>query len=179
MSRKRRVLLPFALLAGAALAIVFVLGRGIESRRDAAWQDVAGQLQGTFRSGPACSELDRFGTPAPWAQWASDGELQCPRIIEGNDGAPWALVQVRYSMHERRGEEHPDTWYEVTVAARRLAAAAAPHSLVDVPATPGHAAMQNGASVFVWKKGTRGAGAPLAPGEMPALLEEARRAAAR
>jgi hypothetical protein len=179
MSRKRGVSIAFVLLAAAALAIVFVLGRGIESRRDAAWEDVAARLHGTFRSAPACSELDRFGTPAPWAQWASDGELRCPRMIEGDDGAPWALVQVRYSVRERRGEEHPDTWYEVTVAVRRRAAAAGPQGLLATAAAPGYAAVQNGASVFVWKKGTPGAGAPLAPGEMPALLEEARRLAAR
>ena len=179
MIRKRGVLLSFTLLAGAALAIVFVLGRGIEKRRDAAWQAVAARLDGTFRSAPACSELDRFGTPAPWVQWSSDGELQCPRIIEGSDGGAWALVQVRYSVRERRGEEHPDTWYEVTVAVRRLAAPAAPHALVPAAATQGHAAVQNGTSVFVWKKGTPGVGASLAPGEMPMLLEEARRLAAR
>lgn len=179
MSSKRGMLVPFALLAGAALAIVFVLGRGIETRRDAAWKDVAARLQGTFRSAPACSALDRFGTPAPWAQWSSDGELQCPRMIEGSDGAPWALVQVRYSVRERRGEEHPDSWYEVTVAVRRLAAAAVPHPLLAAAASQGHAAVQNGTSVFVWKKGTPGAGASVAPGELPALLEEARRLAGR
>ena len=163
MRMKPGVVVPGLLLAAAGFALVFVFGRNIESRRDAAWQDAAARLQGTFRSKPACSELDRFGTPAPWAQWASDGELQCLRVIEGSD---WALVQVRYSVRERRGEEHPDSWYEVTVAAvRRTAAAAAPE---------GYLTMQNGTSLFLWKKGPRGAGASLEAGELPALLEQAR-----
>lgn len=180
MSSKRGVLVPGVLLAGASLALVFVLGRGIEKRRDAAWQDVAERLHGTFRSGPACSELDRFGTPAPWEQWSNDGELRCLRVIEGSDGgAPWALVQVRYSVRERRGEEHPDTWYEVTVAALRRPASTAPSALVSAPATDGHVAMQNGQSLFVWQKGTPGAGASLKAGELPMLLEQARRLAAR
>ena len=179
MSSKPGGLASFALLAAAGVALVFVLGRGIEKRRDAGWQDVAERLHGTFRSAPACSELDRFGSPAPWAQWASDGELRCLRTIEGNDGGAWALVQVRYSVRERRGEEHPDTWYEVTVAAVRRASATAPHALVAAAAPDGHLALQNGTSVFLWKKGSPGAGASLDAGEMPALLEEARRLGAR
>jgi hypothetical protein len=179
MSRKRAVLVSFFLLAVAILALVFVFGRGIERRRDAAWQDLAERLQGTFRSAPACSELDRFGTPAPWAQWASDGELRCLRVIESKDGAAWALVQVRYSVRERRGEEHPDSWYEVTVAAVRRPAAAGPHALVATAAPDGSLAAQNGTSLFLWKKGTLGAGASLDVAEMPALLEEARGLAGR
>src|SRR6478672_8771430 len=146
MSRKRAVLVSFFLLAVAILAFVFVFGRGIEKRRDAAWQDLAQRLQGTFRSAPACGELDRFGTPAPWAQWAADGELRCLRVIEGRDGAAWALVQVRYSVRERRGEDHPDSWYEVTVAAVRRATAAAPGALAATAAPDGHLAVQNGTS---------------------------------
>lgn len=180
MNRKRGVLVSGVLLAGASVALVFVLGRGIEKRRDAAWQDVAESLHGTFRSGPACSELDRFGTPAPWAQWSKDGELRCLRVIEGNDGeAPWALVQVRYSVRELRGEEHPDTWYEVTVAALRRPASTAPAALVAAPAPAGHVAVLNGQSLFVWRKGTPGVGASVSARELPMLLEQARLLAAR
>jgi len=180
MGSKRRALVPGILLAGASLAVVFVLGRGIEQRRDAAWQDAAERLHGTFRSRPACSELDRFGTPAPWAQWSNDGELHCLRVIESVEGrAPWALVQVRYSVRERRGEEHPDTWYEVTVAALRRPAPTAPAAMVSAPAPDGYAAVQNGQSLFVWRKGTPGVGASLKASELPMLLEEARRLAAR
>lgn len=164
MGMKPGVVVPGLLLAAAGFALVFVVGRNIESRRDAAWQDAAAGLQGTFRSKPPCSELDRFGTPAPWAQWASDGELQCLRVIEGSD---WAIVQVRYSVRERRGEEHPDAWYEVTVAAvRRPTAGAAPE---------GYVAMRNGTTLFLWKKGTPGAGASLDAKDLPALLAQARR----
>ena len=172
MPDKRELLFPGILLAAAGFALVFYFGRGIEARRDAAWRDTAARLQGTFRSGPSCSGLERFGTPTPWAQWSSDGELQCLRVIEGSDAAgPWALVQVRYSVRERRGEEHPDTWHEVTVAAlRRPTAAAAPD---------GYVAMQNGQSLFLWKKSKVGAGASLDAEELPALLEQARRVAAR
>jgi hypothetical protein len=179
MSSKRGVLVPVVLL-GASLALVFVVGRGIEKRLDAAWQDVAERLHGAFQGGRACSELDRFGTPTPWEQWANDGELRCLRVIEGSDGGvPWALVQVRYSVRQRRGEEQPDAWYEVTVAALRRSASTTPPALVSARAPDGHVAMQNGLSLFVWKKGTPGAGASLKPGELPMLLEEARRLAAR
>lgn len=183
MSDKR--LLPVSsvlLLAAAGAALVFILGRGIETRRDAAWQEVAGRLHGTFRAGPSCRDLDRFGVPAPWAQWASDGELHCLRVIEGTEGGggPWALVQVRYSVRQRRGEEQPDAWYEVTVAVlQRPAAAVAASALVPAAAPDGYIAMHNGASLFVWKKGTPGAGASLGAEELPTLLEQARRTAAR
>src|SRR5205085_6165138 len=124
--------------------------------------------------------LDRFVTHEPWEQWASDGELRCLRVIEGSDGGlPWALVQVRYSVRERRGEEHPDTWHEVTAAALRRPAPTDPPALVSVPATDGHVAMRNGQSLFVWKKGTPGVGASLKADELPMLLEEARRLAAQ
>jgi len=180
MSSKRGLLVPGVLLAGAGLALVVVFGRGIERRLDAAWQEAAERLHGTFHGGRACSELDRFGAPTPWEQWANDGELRCLRVIEGSDGGlPWALVQVRYSVRQRRGEEQPDSWYEVTVAALRRRGSTAPPALVSAPASDGHVAVQNGQSVFVWKKGSPGAGASLKPGELPMLLEEARRLAAR
>jgi hypothetical protein len=180
MSDKRLVPVSGVLLAAAGFALVFILGRRVETRRDAAWQEVATRLRGTFRAGSSCSELDQFGAPAPWAQWSSDGELRCLRVIEGKEGGgPWALVQVRYSMRERRGEEHPDSWYEVTVAVlRRSAAAVAASALVPAAAPEGYIAMQNGVSFFVWRKGTPGAGASLGAEELPALLEQARRMAA-
>ena len=176
----RGLRVPAALVGLAGVGLLFFVGRGIESGRDAEWRELAARLQASFRRGPACADLERFGMPAPWAEWSRDGELQCLRAIEGNDaGAPWAVVQVRYSVRERRGEEQPDSWYEVTVAVMRLRAAGPAHSLVAVPAPDRHAAMQNGQSLFVWQKGPRGAGASLAPSEIPMLLEEARRLLAR
>jgi hypothetical protein len=38
--------------------------------------------------------------------------------------------------------------------------------------------VRNAQALFVWKKGSRGAGEPLAASALPALLEEARRVAA-
>ncbi|MBC5781523.1 hypothetical protein H8N03_01120 [Ramlibacter sp. USB13] len=173
-NRRRGVLWLGVVLAVAVFALVFVLGRGIESRRDAAWQQAAERLQGTFRSGTSCAELERFGTPAPWAEWASDGELQCLRAIHGAAGGePWALVQVRYSVRQRRGEEQPDAWYEVTVAALRRPGAA--EGLSPVPAPEGHVAVRNAHSLFVWKKGSPGAGASLDASDLPQLLQAARR----
>jgi hypothetical protein len=170
---------PAGLLVVVGFGLLFILGRGIERGRDAQWKEAAARLQGTFRRGPACAGLAPFGA-APWDEWSRDGELQCPRAIEGSvDGLPYALVQVRYSVRERRGEEHPDSWYEVTVAAVRRTGNVAAGPLVAMAAPNGHQAMQNGRSVFLWKQGSPGAGASLDAAELPALLEQARRTPAR
>ena len=172
----RGLRIPAAVLALAGAALLVFVGRGIESGRDAGWQDAAARLKGSFRSGPSCADLARFGVPAPWTEWSRDGELQCPRAIHGEDGGvPWAVVQVRYSVRESRGEEHPDSWYEVTVAVVRLRVPGPARELVAVPAPEGYAAMHNGQSLFVWQKGSPGAGASLDAAKIPALLEQARR----
>ncbi len=169
-----------AILVIAGFALVFVLGRGIEAGRDREWQQAAARMQGTFRGERPCAELDAFGAPAPWSEWASDGELRCLRSVEGElGGLPYAVVQIRYSVRQRRGEEQPDAWYEVTVAAVRRTGGAAGAGLVPVPAPDGHAAMQNARSLFLWKKGTPGAGAALPAAELPALLEQTRLMLAR
>jgi len=169
-----------ALLVVAGFALVFMLGRRIETARDEGWQEAASRLQGTFRSGPSCAEEDRFGAPAPWSEWSRDGELRCLRAIEGNvDGVPFGLVQIRYSVRERRGEEHPDSWYEVTVAAVRRPEGIATGALVPVTAPEGYAGVQNGQSLFLWRRGSPGVGASIDAAELPALLEQARRALAR
>lgn len=176
----RGMQLPGALLVVAAFALVFVLGRSIETGRDQAWQQAAARLQGTFRAGRPCTALERFGAPAPWSEWSSDGELQCLRSIEGDvDGVPYALVQIRYSVRERRGEEHPDSWYEVTVAAMHRRGGAAAGALLPVAAPDGYVGMQNGRSLFLWKKGSPGAGASLDAAELSTLLEQARRTPSR
>ena len=165
-----------ALLGLAGAGLLFVVGRGIETGRDAEWRQVAALLQGSFRRGPSCAEMDAFGTPAPWHEWARDGELQCVRAIHGDDaGVPWALVQIRYSVRERRGEEQPDSWYEVSVAVARLRVPGPSRNLEPVAVPDGYSAARNGQSLFLWKKGSRGAGAPVAPAELPLLLEQARR----
>jgi hypothetical protein len=172
----RGVQVPGVLLLLVAFALVFVLGRSIESRRDKGWQEAAARLQGAFQAERPCTALEGFGAPAPWSEWSRDGELRCLRSIEGHvDGVPYALVQIRYSVRERRGEEHPDSWYEVTVAAVQRVGGTGAGALVAVPAPAGHAAMHNGRSLFLWKKGSPGVGASLDPGELPALLEQARR----
>lgn len=169
---------PGALFVAAAFALVFMLGRGIERGRDAGWQEAAARLQGTFHADRPCSELDRFGAPAPWGDWARDGELRCARSIEGSiGGVPYALVQVRYSVRERRGEEHPDSWYEVTVAVLQRAGGASTRALVPVTAPEGYVGAQNGRSLFFWKKGSPGAGASVDASELPMLLDQARRTA--
>ncbi|MBL0392039.1 hypothetical protein JJ685_12935 [Ramlibacter monticola] len=163
-----------AVLAVAAFALAFVVGRRIEAQRDADWAAAARAVQGTFRAGDA-GYCAGFGRPAPWDAWARDGELQCTRVIDGAGASPpFALVQIRYSVRESRGEEHPDSWYEVTVAVVRRPGAAGLPQLQDVPAPAGHAAVHNGQSVFVWKKANRGAGASLTADELPALLDTAR-----
>ncbi|MEJ8838615.1 hypothetical protein [Ramlibacter sp. AN1133] len=170
-----------AVMVVPLFVLLFLVGRRIEGQRDEGWSAAASAVQGTFRTGTA-ADCASFGRPAPWDDWARHGELQCPRLIDGRSTQPpFALLQVRYSVRESRGEEHPDTWYEVTVAVLPLApgAAGAPGgTLQPVAATPGHAGVHNGQAVFVWKQGTRGAGEPLPAGELPALLEEGRRAAA-
>lgn len=173
----RDLQLPGVLLALAGFALLFVLGRSIEAGRDQDWESVAARLQAKFRSHPPCADLGRFGAPAPWGEWARDGELQCQRAIEGTiDGVPYALVQVRYSVRERRGEEHPDSWYEVTVAALGRPNQGAGRALAPVAAPEGYTAVQNGQALFVWKNGSPGAGASLGATELPTLLEHARRA---
>jgi len=172
----RGLRLPAALLGLASVGLLFIVGRGIESGRDAEWRDAAAQLRGTFHRGPACAGMERFGTPAPWSEWSRDGELQCVRAIHGNDAdVTWAVVQIRYSVRERRGEEQPDSWYEVTVAVMRLRAPAAARTLVPVAAPDGYSAMHSGESLFVWRQGSPGAGASVHPAELPVLLEQARR----
>ena len=176
----RGMQVPGALLVFAAFALVFALGRSIETGRDKAWQDTAERLKGNFRAGRPCTDLDRFGAPAPWSAWSSDGELQCLRAIEGDvEGVPYALVQIRYSVRERRGEEHPDSWYEVTVAAVHLRGGTAAGALAPVAAPNGYVGMQNGRSLFLWKKGSPGAGASLDAAELPTLLEQAGRTFSR
>ncbi|NNU43792.1 hypothetical protein [Ramlibacter montanisoli] len=143
-------------------------------------EEAAARLQGTFHGVRPCAELDRFGAPAPWHEWARDGELQCLRSIEGTiDGMPHALVQLRYSVRQRRGEEQPDAWYEVTVAALQRPGGAAGAALVPLAAAEGYQAMQNGRALFLWKKGSPGAGASLDAAELPSLLEQARRTPTR
>lgn len=172
--------LPGAVLVVAGFALVFMLGRSIEAGRDEAWQKAAARLQGTFRGERPCTDLARFGAPAPWSEWSRDGELRCLRAIEGGvDGVPYALVQIRYSVRERRGEEHPDSWYEVTVAAVHRPAGADSGALIPVAAPNGYAGMQNGRSLFLWKKGSPGVGASLDAAELPTLLEQARRTLTR
>jgi hypothetical protein len=171
---------PAALCVAAGFVLLFMLGRGIERAADAQWQEAAARLQGAFRRGPSCADLDQFGTPAPWVEWSSDGELQCRRAIHGKaDGVPYALVQIRYSVRERRGEEHPDTWYEVTVAALRRPGGNAAGPLTSLAVPEGYAGMQNGRSLFLWKQGSPGAGASLKAAELPALLDEAVRVTGR
>lgn len=171
----RGMQLPGGVFVVAGFALLFMLGRSIETGRDQAWEEAAARLQGTFLGERPCTDLDRFGAPAPWTAWASDGELQCLRTIEGRvAGLPYALVQVRYSVRQRRGEEQPDAWYEVTVAALQRAAGAAGGALLPVAAPDGYAGMQNGRALFLWKKGSPGAGASIAAAELPALLEQAR-----
>ncbi|GAB3662328.1 hypothetical protein [Ramlibacter alkalitolerans] len=166
-----------AVLVVPLFSLVFLVGRRIEAHRDADWSTGARAVQGSFRPGTP-GDCDRFGRPAPWDTWAQDGQLQCPRIIEGRAAhAPFALVQVRYSVREARGEEHPDTWYEVTVAVVPLARAAPQGRLDTVDAGADYAGAHNGQSLFVWKKSSRGAGASLPARDWPGLLDEGRRLA--
>jgi hypothetical protein len=166
------------LLVVPLFVLVFLLGRRIESQRDAGWVAAAQAVQGSFRAGGDAARCAGFGRPAPWDAWAQHGELQCGRAIDGSAArAPFALLQVRYSVREARGEEHPDTWYEVSVAVLPLSPAAPLGRLQAVAAADGYLGAHNGEWLFVWKKGSRGAGQALAARELPALLEEARRTA--
>jgi hypothetical protein len=166
-----------ALMVVPLFLLLFLVGRRIEAQRDADWSAAAGALHGTLRTG-AAGDCAGFGRPAPWDEWARDGQLQCPRIIDGRSAdPPFALVQVRYSVRESRGEEHPDSWYEVTVAVLPFARAAPLGRLEPVGAGPAYSAAHNGQWLFLWKKDSRGAGASLAPRDLPALLDEARKLA--
>ena len=169
---------PAFLLLALAIAVAFVIGKRIEGGRDADWLEAARRVQGGFRSPASGADLAAFGT-APWMAWAADGELQFPRAIDGRGAQPpFALLQVRYSVRQRRGEEHPDAWYEVTVAAVAMPQGTPAQGLV--PITDGdYVGARNGQAVFLWKKGGPGAGASLPAAALPALLQHARAVATR
>jgi len=168
---------PAFLLIALAITVAFVIGRRIEGGRDGDWQDAARRMQGSFRSAVAAQDVATFGS-APWTRWAADGELQFPRAIDGRSAQPpFALLQVRYSVRERRGEEHPDSWYEVTVAAVALSQPGAATQLVPVD-DGAYAGARNGQALFLWKKGSPGAGASLPAADLPGLLQHARALAA-
>lgn len=171
-------LLGVGLLVASVLLVV-LLGRRIEADRSADWARAAAVVQGGHRPAPSAAFLVPFGASAPWNAWAADGELQCPHAIDGSAQRPafW-LLQIRYSVRERRGEEHPDTWYEVAVAVLRLAEVA-PGALQVVDAGAEYQAASNGAYLFVTKKGPRSAGQPLDAAQLPALLQHARGVLAR
>lgn len=167
---------PAIALTVVVFALVFVIGRRIEAGRDDAWQQAAERVQGSFRPAPGAALLASFG-PAPWTAWAQAGELQCVRAIEAPDAdPPFALLQVRYPVGEPRGEAQPETWREATVAAVRISQGAPAAALTPVAVADGSAGAHNGAWGFVWRKGTQDAGASVDANELPALLEEARRA---
>jgi hypothetical protein len=167
-------LLTVVLLA-LSLGLLVLAGRRIEAARAAEWEQAASLVQGSYRGAQTLAFLGTFGSDAPWTAWASDGELQCPHAIDGSAAQPpfW-LLDIRYSVRERRGEEHPDSWYEVAVAVLRVAdAAAGPLQTVDAGSE--YAAASNGAYLFVTRKGPRGAGQALEGKDLPSLLQEARR----
>jgi hypothetical protein len=162
------------LLLAVSIGLVVLLGRRIEADRAADWERAAAVVQGSYRGAQPNSFLASFGGSAPWTAWASDGELQCPHAIDGSaNRAPFWLLQIRYSVRERRGEEHPDSWYEVAVAVLRIADGA-PGPLQPLQAGGEYQAASNGAYLFVTKKGPRGAGQPLDGAQLPALLQHAR-----
>jgi hypothetical protein len=166
------------LLVALAFALVFAIGRRIEAGRDTDWQQAALRVKGNFRRALSPDDLAAFG-PAPWTTWAADGELQFPRAIDGRAAQPpFALLQVRYSMRERRGEEHPDSWYEVSVAAVAMPQGGPAHALVAI-GDGAHAGAHNGRTLFLWQKGGPGAGASLPAAALPDLLQHARALAAR
>jgi hypothetical protein len=166
------------ILGVVAFGLLFLLGRRIEGNRDAQWQEAARQVQGSFRSAPGPAYLGTFGAQAPWTHWARHGELQCQRAIDGGTAeAPFALLHVRYSVRENRGETSSEDWYEVAVAVVRTAQRSPAAALEPVDAGGDDEAVRNGEYVFVWKKGKRGAGELVAPAELPALLQQARRIA--
>jgi hypothetical protein len=161
---------PAVVLLVLTFALVFFFGRRMEDDRAVQWQQAAQQVQGTYLRPQPASWLGRFGTQAPWVRWASDGELQVPHAIDGSaQQPPFWLLQVRYSVRERRGEEHPDSWYEVTVAVLP-AGGSAP----ALEAPDGHELVRDPQHVYVWKQGTPGAGASLRPEQVPQLLQAAR-----
>jgi hypothetical protein len=166
-------------LVVAGIVLVLLLGRRLEADRAADWERAAAVVQGSYRAAQPAAFLASFGGSAPWHAWASDGELQCPHAIDGSAQRPafW-LLQVRYSVRERRGEEHPDTWYDVAVAVLRMTDAP-PGALQAVEAGGEYQAASNGAYLFVTKKGPRGAGQPLDGQQLPALLQHARGVLAR
>jgi hypothetical protein len=169
---------PAFVLLVLAIALAFVIGKRIEAGRDADWQEAARRMQGSFRRTLGAGDVAAFGT-APWTLWAADGELQFPRAIVGDAAQPpFALLQVRYSVRERRGEEHPDSWYEVTVAVIALAEGAPARGLLAI-ADGDYAGAHNGRTLFLWKKGGPGAGASLTAAQLPQLLQQARALAAR
>jgi hypothetical protein len=151
-------------------AVVFFLGRRMEDERAAQWEQAAQAMQATYLGEQPAAWLARFGSQAPWISWASDGELVVRHVADGGaQPAPFWLLQLRYSQRERRGEEHPDSWYEVTVAVVRAAGKPQP-----APAGEGYAAVRDAQYLFVWKKGSPGPGASLDAGELPGLLHQAR-----
>jgi hypothetical protein len=169
---------PAFLLIAFAIAAAFVIGKRIEGGRDSDWQEAARRVQGSFRSAVPAQDLAAFGL-APWTRWAADGELQFPRAIDGrHTRPPFSVLQVRYSVRERRGEEHPDSWYEVSVAAVAMPQGTATRELVPV-ADGEYAGAHNGQTLFLWKKGSPGAGASLPATELPELLQRARVLATR
>jgi len=174
---QRMPLTVIALLALALIA-VFFLGRRLEGRLDERWQKVARSVQGQFLGSPFPAWVAHFGPDAPWHAWARNGALQIPRAIDGADAQPpFALVQVRYSVREARGETESEQWYEVTVVAVRVPPDTNTSRAWNVQADL-RAAVADG-TLFVWKAGPRGAGASLRPEELPGLLQEARAMAVR
>jgi hypothetical protein len=166
-------------LVAVSVVLLVMLGKRIEADRAADWARAAAAVQGSYRGAQPASFLAPFGSSAPWAAWASDGELQCPHAIDGSaQRPPFWLLQIRYSVRERRGEEHPDSWYDVAVAVLRIAEVA-PGPLQPLPGGGEYQATSNGAYLFVTKKGPRGAGQPLDGTQLPALLQHARGVLAR
>lgn len=165
---------PAILLVAIAFGLALLLGRRLEARSDAAWQEAATRLQASFRPAPGVPYLATFGQPAPWDEWARYGQLQCLRAVDGSTAdPPFALLHVRYSVRESRGETEGEDWYELAVAVVRLPPGEATGRLVPVNAPGEYVAVHNGASLFLWKKGDRGAGALVAPAELPQLLQQA------
>jgi hypothetical protein len=160
------------------LALAAVLGRRLERWQDAGWKDAAERVQGRFLEGPASSWAAAFGPRAPWHTWARDGSLQIPRAIDAPHAQPpFALLQVRYSIRAARGETESESWYEVAVAAVRVPSAedtAQPTRIGE-----DYLGTVRDGTLFAWKQDPRGAGAPLSPKELPALLQQARDAATR
>jgi hypothetical protein len=79
-------------------------------------------------------------------------------------------------VRQRRGEEQPDAWYEVSVAAVPLSRPAPSAGLQPLPVQGDYTGVHNGRTAFVWMKGRLGAGASLAAEELPQLLQAAQAA---